>query len=321
MTGAGATVGFAFAFLVIAWGLAALAAGGLTLLGERVARLGPAAERRIAGFAIVAPLVLAAAVVLTLLLRSIFGPDHCQVHDHHAHLCLTHGAAWTERGLAIAIVVAGGVLIAGRLALLGVAMLRARRACAQLRRLGTCDGDVTIVPSERAFCFVGGVRRPRIYVSTAAWQALGADERAAMLAHERAHVRNADVARRVLLEAVAAVVAPLMPGASLARWELATEHLRDAEAAEATGNPEAVASAMVHMCRLGASAPAGAVATFVARRRSLDARVAALLDGLPVGRRAARAAGRFGAALAATTILAIVALADPLHHALESLLG
>jgi Zn-dependent protease with chaperone function len=321
VTGLGAAVGFALAFLVIAWSAAALLSGGLAVFGARIARLGPAAERRIAALAVVAPVGLAGAVVTTLLLRSVFGPDHCQAHDHHAHLCLAHGAAWTERAAAIAIVAVAGVLVAGRFAILAAALVRARLACARLRKVATPRGDVFVVDSDRPFCFVGGVMHSRIYASSAAWEALDVEERAAMIAHERAHVCHRDVANRVLLEAVGAVVAPLRRASPLARWELATERLRDAEAAEVTGSPEAVASAMVHMCRLGASAPAGALATFVARQPALDVRVAALLDGAPTSTRAAVTAGRLAAVVAAGSALAIIALAEPLHHALESLLG
>jgi hypothetical protein len=51
------------------------------------------------------------------------------------------------------------------------------------------DLDVLVVPAEEPFAFTVGLRRRRVVVSTPVLTRLGVDESAAVLAHERAHVR------------------------------------------------------------------------------------------------------------------------------------
>lgn len=321
MSGAGALVGFAMVFVLTAWTVSALVYLMFGVTRRRLRRLGPAAERRITALAGALPLLLGATVVATLVIRSIAGHDHCPAHDHHAHLCVAHGDAWIERPWAVALVAAAAAVLLARLSMLGGALLRGRRALAQVRAASTRLAEIRLVDSQRPFCFVAGLRRPEIYVSTAAWHGLDADEREAMLAHERGHVRHHDLAWRSLIEVVTAFGAPLMPAPLLARWEHATERLRDDDAAVALGAPEDVAGAMVHLCRLGAS-PAGAGSVgFTPMPGALNDRVEALLAGGPRGERAAVALGLSWLALVTAVAIAIATHAEPLHHALESLLG
>lgn len=321
MTGAGMVIGFALVFVLTAWTVSALLFLGLRAGGQRVRRFGPAAERRITALAALLPVVLGAAVVATLVVRSVVGDDHCAVHDHHAHLCITHGGAWADRPWAIALVAAAAAILIVRIAFLGGVLLRGQRAIARLRATSRQVGDVRIVESSRPFCFVAGMRRSEIYASTAAWDGLDPEERDAMLAHERGHVRHRDLALRTALELLAAFGAPLTPAPLLARWEHATERLRDRDAADAVGSPEAVAGAMVHMCRLGAQ-PAGAgLAGFATAPVALEDRVDALLASSPRGDRAATVLAAVGLAVIAVMTLAVATNAEPLHHALESLLG
>jgi Zn-dependent protease with chaperone function len=314
----GAAVGFAVVFGLVAAAVSAVAWAVVAALGPALARRGPAAERRALELAALAPLVLATAAVGALIARSLVGVDHCADHDHHAHLCVHHGAAWLARPWAIALAGAGLALVLARVAALAARLGRGAVRVRALARLAETVDGVRVVDSPRAFCFVAGLRRPAIYASRTVWERVPADERAAMLAHERAHVRGGDLTRRVLVELAAAVGAPGVPAFLLARWDDASERLRDRDAAHAT-DADSVARALVTMCRLGAMRVAGLGFEPVGRR--LVRRVEAVLGTLPAGEPWARALARVGA-LAALVAVGVLALAsDPLHHLLETLLG
>lgn len=321
MSGLGTVVGFALVFVLTAWAVSALVLVMLRVAGGRLRRLGAVAERRVTLLAAALPVLLAAALVGTLVVSSIAGEDHCPAHDHHAHLCLAHGDDWASRPWAVALVAAAAAIVLARLSLFAGALIRGQRAVARLRSASTPVGDVRLVESERPFCFVAGLRRPEIYASTAAWQGLDDDQRDAMLAHERGHVRNGDLAWRAGIEVVSAFGAPLTPSPLLARWEHATERLRDDEAANEVGSPESVAEAMVRMCRLGAALAPACATSFAPAPSALGDRVEALLANRPRGDHAARVMGALWLVLVGATVCAVATHAEPLHHALESLLG
>lgn len=321
MTGAGALVGFMLVFFLTAWAVSGLLFVALRANNGAIRRLGPAAERRVTALAAALPVVIALAVVATLIVRSLAGADHCPAHDHHAHLCVAHGEGWAERAWYVAVVAGALAMLGTRLGLLGAALVRGRRRVALLRAASTSVDGVRLVDSSRAFCFVAGLRRPEIYASTGVWNALAPEEREAMLAHERAHVDGRDLRWRAALEVLAAFGAPLTPAPLLARWEQATERLRDRDAADTVGAPELVAAAMVRVCRLGTRSADVHAFAFPAAPGALDERVEALLAGRPRGERAAFAIALAGLALVATATLAVAVHAEPLHHTLESLLG
>jgi len=318
----GSLIGFAMVFILVCGVLSAMLTCGFALTQRRLAQLGPAAERRVAELAASVPVLLALAVVTVLVVRTQLAVDHCSTHDHHAHLCIEHGNAWAQRPWIVASVAAAMMMIVGRLSVLGGVLLRGCIAVARLRRVSRIEGDVRLVESARPFCFVAGLHRPEIYASTAAWEGLDDDERDAMLAHERAHVQGRDLARRILLELLASFAAPLAPRFLHRSWKHATERLRDAQAASVVGAPGVVARAMVRMCRLGAGHIVPGLAAFPAGDgRALAERVQALLAEQPTGEQAARTLGITMSAASVAIGLAALALAEPLHHLLETLLG
>jgi Peptidase family M48 len=278
-------------------------------------------ERRIAELAAVVPVALAGAVVAILAIESVVGVDHCDTHGHHAHLCLHHGMVWAERPWAVAVVAAGMAVVAVRAVVLVVGNVRASVMVSKLRATLPGGAHVQLVPSERAFCFVAGLWRPMIYASTAARDALAPDEWAAMLAHERSHVTHRDLLHRLGLELLLVFSAPLAGSVIRERWEAATERLRDADAAE-RASPEAVASALVRMSRVQARPRLGAVAAFTATgAQLLTTRVASLLHGVPRGESSARRLARITLASSVAAVTLALVFAEPLHHALETLLG
>lgn len=312
--------GFGIVFLLVAWGLSSV--GGLVLLvGRKSLRAcGPMVERRVAAAVAIVPVVGAVAVVAALITKSIAGPDHCTIHAHHAHLCLVHGAIWLDRAWIMVALASTGALVVMRAALLVTGLVRGHRAIRQLHGVSASRDDVQVVESDRVFCFVAGLLRPAIYVSSRAWSTLSAEHRAALVAHEAAHLRHGDLGHRVLVEALLVLAAPLTAGVVRAAWLSASERLCDADAVQSTGDAVSVAGAMVAMCRLVTQQPA-ALLGFTPHAHELAERVRCVLDGVPTGARAASTLTRRLVLAMVAFVIATACGAAPLHHALETLLG
>lgn len=317
---AGSVLGFGLVFVAIAWPLSAVGGWVLARVSRRLASSGPLTERRAAEAVAIVPLALAAAMVATLMAHSALGPDHCDAHAHHAHLCLAHGSAWLDRVWVMVTLAAVFAAVLVRCSLLAAAAIQGTRSIAQLRSIGNRCGDVCIVDSDRAFGFVGGFVRPTIFVSTRAWSALDASERRALVAHESAHVRHGDLTTRFLLECALVLAAPFVAGRVRSMWMGATERLCDAHAAAETGDPAAVASAMVSLCKLNVARPASAFA-FTPGADQLADRVRAVLARSPIGQGTAAVLTKTIAIVVVLLVGVSVLTAAPLHHAFETLLG
>lgn len=316
-------IGFGLVFLLVA-GVSSAAITSAMLVGQRaLARRGAAVERCAAALAAVLPVAFATAVIAVLAIQSVTAADHCTAHSHHAHLCLWHGAAWAEHAWAVAALAGSAAIIAMRGGALAIGLWRGHVAVSWLRTVGgSASEQVRIVESDRAFCFVAGLRRPSVFASTRARAALESDEWTAMLAHEMSHIAHRDLAHRLRLELLLLFAAPLAGAAIRERWDAATERLRDADAADAVGDPDAVASALVRMARHASALPSAAIASFTAGgARLLAVRVQALLGGAPRGERAATRIGYAALAASIAAIAGTLAFSGPLHHALETLLG
>lgn len=313
----GVGAGFALVFIVIVWTLSAL--GGIALGWSRgwLQRVGPMPERRAAEVVAIVPIVMGVIVAAALLLQSTFGVDHCESHGHHAHLCVTHGSQWIERPWVVVALAITAATVLARLGLFATSFVRGARSIRELHRLSYDAGEVRLVDSDRAFCFVA---RLAIYVSSRVWAALTTGERAALVAHEAAHVRQGDLRKRPVIELLLVFAAPLVGDRVRATWLQASERLCDAHAAAATGEPEMVASAMVSLCRLHATRPAPSFG-FTPTADELTGRVHAVLAGGPLGERAAFALGRLVLAACLALALAAALGAEPVHHAFETLLG
>jgi Zn-dependent protease with chaperone function len=318
----GTMVGFALAFVTATWSLSVVlcAAGALAV---RLSTRDPAVERTAAAIAVASPPLLGLAAVVAIVVHSVAaagGPgDHCAPHDHHLHLCVVHGTAWGREAWAVVAATVMGTFMLARVIGLGAAHVRGARAARDLRRVSVVSDGVHLVSAERPFLFVTGLARGAIFVSSAAWQALDAGERAAAIAHERAHIRHRDVLARAALTLCAIAGVPLLAGRMLRRWDSATERLRDRDASAATGDPTAVASALVVLARQGARAPAWSLS--FAPSGELPLRVATVLADRPFHRRAAARLAQAACVAAATAAVLAFAGADPLHHLLETILG
>jgi len=323
----GSLIGFAATFLVASWALSVLL-GAAVVLGRRGLRAaGPRAERRAAAFGLVFPPLAAGIVVSILAGTSLAGgpADHCRLHLHHLHLCVFHGTSWAERAWAVGIVAFMGTLALARFVHHATRLASARSALRQVEavstRLASSAGEVWLAPGSKAFCFVAGLVRPKIFVSTAAWDRLTADERDAMLAHEAAHAEQGDVWKRSVLHVVSWFAAPLVGGVLLERWSSATERLCDHRAALRLGEPEAVARALVNVARSQPGGEPVASACFMPAGSDVVERVEAVLAGGGDGHRLARLFGLAALLVVSAVAISSVALADPIHHALETLVG
>jgi Zn-dependent protease with chaperone function len=324
MIAAESLIGFGLAFLFTTWASSILLGVPMLLAGAWLRRRGPRVEQAACAAGTLVPPLVGAATLVTLIVGSAAalagGADHCPAHLHHLHLCLLHGAAWGGEAWAVATVAFAAAVVVTRLARMAVTQIAARRALARLQEGAVRVGEVVRVASPHVFCFVAGLRRPRVYLSTAAWDLLGDDGRAAALAHERRHAERHDVARRLGLGALALLGAPLVARTLLLRWSSATERRCDREAAEIVGDPTAVAEALVALARRAGPVPACAAA-FPPADDELSLRVEALLGPAPDDRRAASLLWR-GASIAALGAASAIAVqADALHHLLETILG
>jgi Zn-dependent protease with chaperone function len=314
---AGPLAGFALVFVVTVVTMSAAAALVLSAARTWLQRLGPLAQRRAAETAALMPIVIAAVVVLALVVQATFGVDHCPTHDGHAHLCFAHGARWIEQTWVVVALAIAASTVAGRAVIMTATYLRGLHGVRSLYRLSRAAGDVRIVESDRAFCFV---TRRGVFVSSRVWSTLPDDERAALIAHEHGHLRHGDLRTRFLLEGLLLLAAPLVADRVRSVWLRASERLCDAHAASVVGEPETVARAMISMCRLGSTQPVPGFA-FTPTAAELAARIEAVLAGGPLGHRAATVLARSALGCGLVLAIASVLAAEPIHHAFETLLG
>jgi len=324
----GSLIGFALVFVATTWLTSTLLCACLLRGRARLRARGPRAERRAASIALALPVAVGAALTTALAGFSVFGPslgfaDHCLEHGHHLHLCLRHGAEWLTRWWAVALIAGMGALLAAR-------AVRAVhgwwRIASHLRAVHTVSSDhvladgtlVVRVPSRQPFCFTAGLLSPRIYLGSATLDHLDDAQQSAVVAHERAHVAFGDLRRGSVLSLLALFGAPGLAASALTVWREASERLCDRVAAAAIGSPTTVASAILAFAR----APAcSAGCSFVPRCDQIADRVEAVLGGSAIGDPAARHLVATAAAAFLSIAVAAVALANPLHHAIETLLG
>jgi Zn-dependent protease with chaperone function len=288
---------------------------------------GPAADKRAAAVATAWPALLAGLVTAAIAIYSAFpelfgGRDHCDVHGHHVHLCVFHGAEWASERWAMVAAAALAALFSVRAARLATALIVGRR---QLRLIQpTCrtvchqGAQLFVAPSQKDFCFAAGFLRPRIFVSEALWRRLAPEHRDAILAHELAHIENRDLWQSLLLSISEVFGAPFLTRRSRRFWDRATERLCDRLAADRVGDEATVAEALLAMAR---GSRLATVLSFSPHDDALEERVVALVSGQPAGHRAASRIARLAALLGVGVALAALFLADPLHHLLETFFG
>jgi len=131
------------------------------------------------------------------------------------------------------------------------------------------------IPSESKNCFVAGVLRPTVFVSSGALARLSDAELCAALHHERVHVRSRDTLVFVML-AFLRDLAPWGPSAGLEAFRAAREAAADHAAAGSAGALN-LAAALIALARPGHEA-GGAAVLSMASGDSLRWRMQALLS-------------------------------------------
>lgn len=178
--------------------------------------------------------------------------------------------------LAIELVAVVGLLLA---ALGIVATVRRMASAAGERtalRSAAADTELAVVELATPVAFALPGRRGRIVVSTAMLQALDVEERRALLAHERAHIRLRHHLYQAAGDIGAAVSPMLIPVRTRMRYCM--ERWADEEAASEVGGRRLVARALARagLAVAGQTAPAAAFAA-----TGVPARVQALLERPP----------------------------------------
>jgi Zn-dependent protease with chaperone function len=313
----------AVAFLAIGSLASALV---VRLVHDKLSQWEPRARHRALATLAALPVLTALALLFAVSLPSFValvapGYDHCLVHDDaHAHLCFVHlpkVSINTALMLGLVFVVSYALL---RAALAASSVLRAVRVVAVLARTGEPRPDlgITIVESTHPVCLTAGLLRPRVLLSRGLFESLGAEERAVILAHERAHVQRRDALVASFVRALGVLHLPTVGSWLVRELEVAAEQACDEEAALAVTDRLAVAAAILSVERAAqhaAASPLDPVAVAFGAR-AVERRVQALLSE-PTPPRSLRAmAVSLGVAL-----LGVLALADELHHLTESLLS
>jgi Zn-dependent protease with chaperone function len=129
------------------------------------------------------------------------------------------------------------------------------------------------LPVAPSVCFVSGLRRPCVVVSSGALETLSDDDLRAALLHERAHLRSRDAMRTALISAVGEF--GLIPARrALEIYRTSRESLADDEAARYVG-PTTIAGVLVRFARNAAPIPAAAS---LAEPDTLERRVRRLIS-------------------------------------------
>jgi len=317
------------ALAALAWGAALLVIGsfaGLAWPGlrRRLAGQSPARRYRAALAFALAPLPLATAVLMLVLLPGLVGlawagADHCLHHADHVHLCLVHGLEIARLWIAVPVLLA--LTWGGAAALVrhwkDAPAAKALRALESVARPAGPSMSMCLVDGEAPLALTHGRWRPRTLVSRALARSLEPEEWEALVAHEQAHVRRAEPFWRWLAQLGSTPLPPATRRAVLAELVLASEQICDAEAARRT-DPLAVARAILSVERLMAGAPAPAFSTVGIADGGVGARIDTLLSpeapGPPPSSSAAWALGAGLLALAG-------GLGSVLHHVAEHALA
>lgn len=188
-------------------------------------------------------------------------------------LMLWHGYHWAQTR--------------GRLKLLE-ALADPHRAQVAREALGSSGADwpgpIMVVAFGLPLCFVLGVRRPTLLMSTAVLEGLSAPQLDTLMSHERAHLARRDHHWRLAAQFAIVTHLPGLGRRAFRRWAQAAEAVCDEAAAERAGSRVAVADTLVRFKKqmdVGGRAYAGEAWTFgpaFSGSADLKDRVQALLD-------------------------------------------
>ena len=160
-----------------------------------------------------------------------------------------------------------------------------------------------------------GIVRPRLFIAERVLRECSADEVAAMIAHECAHVTARDNLKRLLIRACPDVLGAVRP---LDRaWSEAAEEAADARAALVDASTRLnLAGALIHVARLAVPRTPPLASAFYLGG-SIETRVRRLLTDPPSEPVQSRWTGIVWPAVAALFVTAVIATAPALHAVME----
>ena len=296
-----------FAFAAIAGSLAVrLTAGRLYARSEA---LGPHLRARI--FFLLRTLPLTAGLSLALLLAASFLRHEPRQTSETPGILLILSAV---SGIALAIA------LAVRAVRLGVRAVWFTRLLKHCRQSTVGDMPAWVIDTRYPVAAVLGVFRPRLLVSSRILRECTNDEIAAIVAHERAHIRHNHNLVRAAMVALPDPLGRFGAGARLERaWGLAAEQAADGESAGASEQRRAVlADALIRVARMAQGVPPDwmpALAFY--QGHDLQLRVQALLER-PASRASSSRTVPLVAILGAAAFFAWLNVnSDALHRGLE----
>ena len=206
--------------------------------------------------------------------------------------------------------------------------LAAWRATARTRRqwqtsgrlVGDLEAPVPVYAIDASFPIVAvvGVRRPAMFVAERVLAECSRDELTAMMAHESAHVRAADNAKRFAARACPDLVGD---GSAMHRaWLAAAEEAADAEAAASRPHRAAdLAQALIRVARLAPMSAPGFASAFYSGG-GIERRVRRLVDSSAAREVPIRVSGPLVWACGLVLIATVIAAAPALHQFMEAVL-
>lgn len=230
---------------------------------------------------------------------------HCAAGSGWLHLCPAHPGdvlGWVPLAL-----LALGAFLPGRLSAWRHLLFEPA---------GVGNGAVpTLMALPRPTAMLVGWWRPSLIVDRGLWNELSGDERAAVLAHERAHLFRRDP---LVLMAIRVLVSfgPARSGQALTRaWLDGAERAADARAASEVGT-EVLAGTLLRCARVASSSPHVGLSWTGGR---LEQRVRALLSDAPPSVPAV--SGPADLVLLTVVGLGLLSSTPWLHHQIEHLLN
>jgi hypothetical protein len=308
-----------------------LATAGAAWLSVKVAARLPlelARSSRVRAGLVVLPVAIGTSIAISLLSPlSWLGGCHCVAHPHHVHLCFEHTAfSWALACCALLGGAGGLRSLALSARVLGSA-LETRRWSSRIPATPGPHALVDVVAELGAHAVTVGIRRPRVMIGASLWSSLDADGRRAVQAHEHAHVERRDLLTLLCLK-LAACAMPASFGRRLVDdWKRAAELACDRAAANAIGDPCALAAALVTCGKLqlhGRPIELPTTALAIVDGDDLEARVACLLnDPRPRNGNMVVRGDLLGVVLAAFALTITMTLLGgaSAHHGAETLLG
>jgi beta-lactamase regulating signal transducer with metallopeptidase domain len=308
-------------FLVPSCALFALAAPAV--LG-RVAGWAPVQRHRAVWLLCAAPLsmtfALFAASVMPALESLLFSAvDHCLAHDDgHAHLCFIHRTHHAPHAWFWVLTAMASTWLLWHVCAAVARAVHSMRIVRSLVLTGDNPrGRTVVLEHSSALCITAGLLRPRVLVSRGLLEALSPDQQRALLAHEQGHTERRDALMRFTAAILSRVYPRQLRRRMLDELELAAEQACDEAAASAVRDRLVVADTILAVERATSDIPGDLRPLAVAMGQlAIETRVRALLDP-PEQRGALHLA--YAAMVAISIGLALQA--DPLHHAVESLLS